>query len=135
MHAPTAFPGVPAARNDLESPVAEVEDRLARLGAAMLGPDAVAVETEATELHRALARAVQHFSHAARDGGIPPPLRQRLAVASGRVAAQREALARATAALDRAIDVLIPGQGSGSAPVYSAAGGAERPVRPSSAQA
>ena len=135
MHTSSAFLGLPAAHDDLESPVAEVEERLARLGAAMMGQDAAALEAEATELHRALARAIQHFSHAARDGGIPPPLRQRLALASGRVAAQREALARATAALDRAIDVLIPGQGLGAASVYSATGGADRPVRPVSAQA
>jgi len=35
------------------------------------------------------------------------------------VAAQRDALARATAALDRAIDVLMPGQGSA---LYSQSG-------------
>ena len=56
---------------------------------------------------------------------MPPALRHRLASASGQVAAQRESLARATAALDRAIDVLLPGDG---VPLYSALGAAERGV-------
>ena len=50
----------------------------------------------------------------------------RLAVAGGQVAAQREALARATAALDRAIDVLLPGLGGS---VYAQNGGNERAGR------
>jgi hypothetical protein len=108
---------------ELETPLAAVEDRLAALGVALYRHDAQAIETEAAELHRALAAAIDHFSRAAREGGVPPQLRQRLALASGQVAAQREALARATAALDRAIDVLLPGM-SGS--VYVSSGAAER---------
>ena len=57
---------------------------------------------------RAGAARSSQFSDAARDGPVPPALRKRLASASGQVAAQRESLARATAALDRAIDVLLP---------------------------
>ena len=49
---------------------------------------------------------------------VPAPLRHRLAVASAQVAAQRQSLARATAALDRAIDVLIPA----NTPTYGSAG-------------
>ena len=71
---------------------------------------------------RAGARGHQ-FSDAATSGPLPPALRHRLASASGQVAAQRESLARATAALDRAIDVLLPGD---SVPLYSALGSAER---------
>ena len=55
---------------------------------------------------------------------MPPLLRSRLARAGGQVAAQREALARATASLDRAIDVLIPR--APAANLYSAGGGADR---------
>lgn len=55
---------------------------------------------------------------------MPAPLRRRLARAGGQVAAQREALARATASLDRAIDVLIPS--SASATLYSSHGASER---------
>lgn len=117
---------------DLEAPLASVESRLATLGAALCRNDASAIEHEAAELHRALAAAVDHFGRAARQGGVPPVLRQRLAIAGGQVAAQREALARATAALDRAIDVLLPGL-PGS--VYAAAGGAERAIHSGSALA
>ena len=52
--------------------------------------------------------------------------------ASGEVAAQRESLARATAALDRAIDVLLPRD---SAAVYSTFGAAERSGRGGTLQA
>jgi len=93
----------------LEASLETVERQLGALGASLRDRDAAGVERHAADLHRALAVAINHFSHAARlPGGIPQPLRQRLAVASGQVAAQRECLARATAALDRAIDVLMP---------------------------
>jgi hypothetical protein len=108
---------------DLETPLAAVEQRLAALGTALQRNDARAIESEANELHRALAAAIHHFSRAAREGDVPLALRRRLAMASGQVAAQREALARATAALDRAIDVLLPPQAGG---VYAASGSAER---------
>lgn len=108
---------------ELETPLAQVEDRLAALGNALHRNDAHAIECEAAELHRALAAAVEHFTRATRNGGVPPVLRQRLALASGQVAAQRESLARATAALDRAIDVLLPGSHGN---MYAAAGTADR---------
>ena len=80
----------------------------------------------ATELHRALARAVDCFVRAAREGSVPLALRHRLANTSGQVAAQRESLARATAALDRAIDVLMPHD---SPALYSTFGANERSTR------
>ncbi|MCC9596218.1 MULTISPECIES: hypothetical protein [Rubrivivax] len=108
---------------ELEAPLDTLEQRLAELGAALAASDAAGIESAAGELHGALAAAVEHFARAAREGGVPMPLRQRLAVAGGQVAAQREALARATAALDRAIDVLLPNIGSGG---YGAAGASTR---------
>ncbi|MFN7726220.1 MAG: hypothetical protein ACK5QH_14225 [Rubrivivax sp.] len=111
---------------ELEAPLVAVETRLGGLGNALLANDANAIESEAAALHAALADAIQHFSRAARQGGVPPVLRHRLAVAGGQVAAQREALARATAALDRAIDVLLPGMGGN---VYGAHGGNDRGAR------
>jgi hypothetical protein len=93
---------------DLESAVARVEAGLGALSDALRERDAHAVEARANELHRALAVAVQHFMHAARHGGVPEPMRRRLARVSAQVASQRDVLARATAALDRAIDVLLP---------------------------
>lgn len=110
----------------LEEALGAVEARLAALGEALRRADGAAIESEATELHRALARAVDHFARAARSGPIPPPLRRRLAATSGLVAAQRESLARATAALDRAMDVLMPRE---PASLYSAQGAADRGPR------
>ena len=94
---------------ELEMPLSRVESRLEALSEALKADDAAALERAAGELHRALASAVDTFKLAARRGGVPPLMRHRLAVASAQVAAQRESLARATAALDRAIDVLMPG--------------------------
>ena len=112
----------------LEGPLKAVEDQLVALGTALHRQDMSAVDLAASELHRALACAVDHFSRAAHAGGVPAPLRHRLALASGQVAAQREALARATASLDRAIDVLIPRPPTAGS-LYSAAGGNDRPTR------
>jgi len=111
---------------ELESTLAAVESQLNSLGDSLRANDMSAVDHHASELHRALARAVDHFSHAARSGPVPPALRERLMRASGLVASQRESLARATAALDRAIDVLMPR--STPASVYGA-GQADRGTR------
>lgn len=107
----------------LEQPLLAVEGCLNLLGEALLRRDSQAIELHASALHQALAEAIAMFSEAARSGHVPPSLRHRLVQAGGRVAAQRESLARATAALDRAIDVLMPGEASG---LYSALGKNER---------
>ena len=116
----------PTVAPELEDTLSAVEARLAALGSALRARDAAAIDTEASELQRALARAVDRFALAARHGALPPALRQRLVAASGRVAAERESLARATAALDRAIDVIMP-RDAGT--LYSAQGNAERGSR------
>lgn len=108
--------------SDLESAVARVELGLTALSDALRERDAPAVEHRANELHRALAAAVQRFMHAARHGGVPQPMRHRLARVSAQVASQREALARATAALDRAIDVLLPENTAQASGLYGARG-------------
>jgi hypothetical protein len=93
----------------LEASLEAVERELAALSTALRDRDAAAVESHAADLHRALASAIHRFTHASRQSdGVPQALRQRLALAGGQVAAQRESLARATAALDRAIEVLMP---------------------------
>ena len=112
----------------LEARLSAVESRLAALGNALRARDPAGIDVHAAELHRALASAVSQFSDAAKNGPLPPALRHRLASASGQVAAQRESLARATAALDRAIEVLLPGD---SVPLYSALGSTERGVHKS----
>ncbi len=113
---------------ELEGPLVAVESRLTALSLALYEQDAAAVERVASELHAALAAAVQHFQRAARNGGVPTGLRQRLALAGSQVAAQREALARATASLDRAIDVLMPDLNAAprGAAMYSVTGATER---------
>ena len=122
--------------SELEPPLAAVESQLALLGEALRLQDLAALDRAAGDLHHALSAAVSHFARAAHHGFVPPILRQRLAQAGGQVAAQREALARATASLDRAIDVLLPalpvGPGStGAAALYSANGSSEHPSRSS----
>lgn len=93
----------------LDGLITTIEERLHALGAALRDRDAAAIESHAAELQRALAVAIHRFAQAARTpDGVPTALRQRLARAGGLVAAQRESLARATAALDRAIEVLMP---------------------------
>jgi len=114
---------MPKPEVELESALAAVEGQLTALGDALCERDSVGIDRHATELHRALARAVDHFARAARAGSVPAAMRHRLANAGGQVAAQRESLARATAALDRAIDVLMPRDSGG---LYSTVGGAER---------
>ncbi len=132
MSAPTAPASAPQPDAELEATLAAVEARLTALGVALLESNAPEIDTQASELHRALARAVEHFSHAARNGALPAPLRARLMRAGSQVAAQRESFARATAALDRAIDVLFPSE----APrLYSAQGANERSRRGGSIQA
>jgi hypothetical protein len=77
------------------------------LGQALCTLDLPAVELHGIELHGELLHAVQCFAQAACERVLPVSLRQRMSEATGKVAAQRETLARATEALDRAIDVLI----------------------------
>ena len=108
---------------ELEARLSEVETRLVALGNALRARDSAGIDLHAAELHRALSSAVSQFAEAARSGPLPRALRHRLASASGQVAAQRESLARATAALDRAIDVLLP---ASSVPLYSALGNTDR---------
>jgi len=113
--APTSAP------RDLEATLAEVESQLTALGNALKLQNAPAAEEAAAALHRALAQAVSRFGNAERSGGVPPALRRRLVRTSGQVAAQRDAVARATTALDRAIDVLLPSEAPASS-VYGQSG-------------
>ncbi|HEV6968152.1 hypothetical protein [Roseateles sp.] len=108
---------------ELEAPLLAVEAALNQLGDALARRDAAGIEQHAAELHQHLACAVQTFSAAARTGGVPAALRNRLVRAGGLLAAQREALARGNASLDRALDVLIPSEPTG---LYGAGGKAER---------
>ena len=124
-HPRSAF-GAPAQGGaaGLEGLIARVEAQLAALGDALRRRDSQGIERHAGELHQALASAMDGFMQAARQGEVPRWLRTRLADATGQLAAQRESLARATAALDRAMEVLMPRDASG---IYSAQGLAPGP--------
>lgn len=109
----------------LEASLRTIEALLAALGLALRDRDLPAIDTQASALQRALASAVHRFNHAARQPeGVAPALRLRLAAAGAHVAAQREGLARATAALDRAIEVLLPA--AHASPLYGQAGHSQR---------
>ena len=116
----------------LEPALAAVEQRLAALGEALRERDTAGIDRHTGELQRALAMAAEPFSRAARSAAVPPALRTRLALACAEVAAQRESLARTTASLDRAIDVLLPRDGSA---LYSTQGNADRPALGGAVQA
>lgn len=117
--------GSAGSTSPLEDAVATIESRLAALGQALRERDALAIEAAAQALQRAFTSAIHRFTAAARDaGGIPLPLRRRLAIARGQVAAQRETLARANAALERAMNILLPPDWP--APAYAADGARAR---------
>jgi hypothetical protein len=119
--AEAAIAAASGATQELEAAVLRLEQQLSALVAAMCRQDALAIELAAGALHKALAQAVEQCSYSKRLGyTVGAPLRQRLVAASGQVAALREALARATASLDRAIDVLLPSHASQG--VYDAHG-------------
>lgn len=120
------------ATHELERPLQTLEERLSALGGALRDRDSDRIETEAQALHRALAAAVDQFGRARRHGPIPAPLRHRLMRAGAQVAAQRESLARATASLDRAMEVLMPSPATG---IYSAAGASARQASSGEARA
>ena len=120
------------ASSPLEPLLAAVEGQLAALGEALRTRDPAGIDRHAGELQRALANAADPFARAAHSGEVTPAWQVRLAMAGAQVAAQRESLARATAALDRAIDVLLPAEGSA---LYSTHGNPQRPARGGAAQA
>ncbi len=93
----------------LEAALDSVERSLGALGTALRERNAAAVEHHASELHRALAAAIQRLGQASRQpSGVPHALRLRMAAVGGQVASQRENVARASAAIERGIEVLMP---------------------------
>lgn len=117
--APVPVHGAGVSGHELDALLQRVEQHLDDLQNALGTRDMPRTELHAGELQRALVQAIERFRRAARAGTAPLELRRRLALVSARVAAQRDALARATASLDRAIDVLMPSPGTA---VYSASG-------------
>ncbi|MCW5635046.1 MAG: hypothetical protein KIT17_17055 [Rubrivivax sp.] len=109
--------GAPLART-----LSLLDEQLTALGQALQGRDAQALQAAADQLVAALESAGPTLRQ---PGVLTPALRRQLAYAVGRVAAHREALARATASVDRAIEVLLPAPVP-AAGTYSAAGYSER---------
>lgn len=107
----------------LEGLVTQAQARLTALGDALCQHDGQAIENHAAKLRLILAGAMDGFAQATRRGQVPRALCGRLAEASGQLTAQREALARSTAALGCLLDVLVPRPPSSG---YSAQGHAQR---------
>lgn len=108
---------------ELEAALAGVELQLGRLADALRERDGAAIDAVAVALQRALGDTLDRFSHhARRHGGLPVALRQRLLLVSSQVSAQRAGLARATAAMERAVGLLLPRPSA----LYNAQGGAEQ---------
>jgi hypothetical protein len=115
----------PAATTPLDEAVAQIEGHVAALSAALRDRDAIALEAATQTLQRTLAASIHRFAAAARAaGGVPLPMQRRIAVIGGQVSAQREQLARASAALERALTVLAAGVPQAS--TYGQAGQNER---------
>ena len=120
----------------IDAALQQLDARLQALGEALRSQHADTVASEAAALQRALA-ALRRSLHD--DGSaLAAPLRSRAARAAGQIAAQREAVARRSAAVGRALDLLLPPTAARVA--YSAAtawvGGLnERGARPGALQA
>lgn len=111
------------AHTELEAALASVELQLGRLADALRERDGATIDAVAAALQRALGDTLDRCSrHARRHGELPAALRQRLLLLSSQVNAQRAGLARATAAMERAVDLLLPRH----AALYNAQGGADQ---------
>lgn len=115
-----------------EQQLAELERGLAALSDALRERNASRIEAATHDLHHALAMAAPPLARSAREHPVSPALQQRLMRASAQVAAQRDAVARACASVDRALHVLLPAP---AATTYAAGGVAERPPHSGSSMA
>ena len=131
MTSPALLPAPVPAEAPVNKALGLLDEQLAVLGQALQGRDAHALQAAADQL----VQALESVGPVLREPGVlTPALRRQLAYAVGRVAAHRESLARATASVDRAIEVLLPTPAA-AAGTYSAAGYAERPAASGSAWA
>jgi phospholipase/lecithinase/hemolysin len=111
--------------SSLEVSLAAVELAIATLGHTLSQPDIAAIETASTALHEAMRAAMNEFAKVARRGAMPVALRNRFAMANGQIAAQREALFRATSMVEQNLEILIP-RPMAETSVYSASGANQR---------
>lgn len=91
--------------------LAELEATLSRVQQALSQRDAAQLEQQAAAVQRLMAAALKQ----AQTPQVPmdAALRRRLAACGAQMAAQRQALFRATSALDRAMEVLMPAEPTG----------------------
>jgi hypothetical protein len=116
---------LPPDTSELEVSLAAVELAIATLGHTLTQRDIAAVEAASTGLHDTMRAAMTQFAQVARRGTMPMALRTRLAIANGQIAAQREALYRATALVEQNLEILIP-RPLAETSVYSASGASQR---------
>ena len=109
----------------LEASLSTVEQAIAVLGHTLTLRDIAAVEAASTSLHDAMRAAMTQFAQVARRGTMPAALRTRFALANARIAAQREALYRATSLVEQNLEILIP-RPMAETSVYSASGASQR---------
>ena len=102
-----------------------VEQAIAALGHTLTQRDIAAIEAASTSLHDAMRAAMTQFAQVARGGRMPVALRTRFALANGQIAAQREALIRATSLVEQNLEILIP-RPMAETSVYSATGASQR---------
>ncbi len=116
---------LPPDTSALEVSLAAVELAIATLGHTLTQRDIAAVESASTALHEAMRAAMTQFAQVAKRGAMPVALRTRFALASGQIAAQREALIRASSLVEQNLEILIP-RPMAETSVYSASGAAQR---------
>ena len=109
----------------LERSLSAVEQAIATLGQTLTQRDIAAIEAASTALHDAMRAAMTQFAQVARNGKMPAALRTRFALANGQIAAQREALFRATSLVEQNLEILIP-RPMAETSVYSASGASQR---------
>jgi hypothetical protein len=121
-----ARPTAPAdAGTALETSLASVEQAIAAFGQTLAQRDIAAIEAASAALHDAMRAAMTQFAQVARAGKMPAALRTRFALANAQIAAQREALFRATSLVEQNLEILIP-RPMAETSVYSASGASQR---------
>ena len=103
----------------LDASLSSVELAIATLGETLCHPDIVAIEAASTALHEAMRAAMGQFAVIAKRGTMPAALRHRFALANAQIAAQRDALIRATSLVEQNLEILLPRPVAQSS-VYSA---------------
>ena len=122
---PSASRPQPSDTSELEASLAAVELAISALGQTLTQRDIAAIEAASTTLHDTMRAAMTQFAQLARRGTMPIALRTRFALANGQIAAQREALFRATSLVEQNLEILIP-RPLAETSVYCASGAQQR---------